>query len=123
MGATQQSGIVPVVIAPTRPNVDAIFEMVFGNQQHALDREVIGPEGCLAGIEVSTIANLVRVIAFSHKVEGFVAAVAVACAMAEESTHPKVGALDSIDRTADPSRIRRRKRNNDLFIINVTTFP
>ncbi len=43
--------------------------------------------------------------------------------MLEQGTHPLIRALDSIDRAADPSRIRRGKWNSDLFIFDVTTVP
>jgi hypothetical protein len=32
MDIAQQSGIVPVVVAAARPNLNTIFEMVFGDQ-------------------------------------------------------------------------------------------
>lgn len=120
MNMAQQSGIFPVVVASTRPDLNSISQMVFGNQQHRLDREVVRSEACFAVIEVSAVSDFVDLVTCPDNLESFITAVAVASPMLYQGAHPVVRARDSIDRTADPSRIYRRKRNNDFFIFGVT---
>jgi hypothetical protein len=81
MNVAQQSGIVPVVVASTRPNLNAIFEMVFGDQQHTLDREVIGPEACLAVVAVPAMLDFAYLLECPNDLKSFIAAVAVASPM------------------------------------------
>ena len=43
--------------------------------------------------------------------------------MLEQGAHSEVHALNCIDGIADPSRIRRRKWNNDFFVLGMTAVP
>ena len=81
MNMAQQSGIVPMVIASIRPDLNSISQIVFGNQQHTLDREVIRSEACFAAIEVSAVSDFVALVTCPDNLESFITAVAVASPM------------------------------------------
>jgi hypothetical protein len=55
--------------------------MVFGNQQHTLDREVIRSEACFVAIEVSAVSDFVALVTCPDNLESFITAVAVASPM------------------------------------------
>jgi hypothetical protein len=81
LDVAQQLGIVPVVVASTRPNLNAIIEMVFGDQQHTLDRKVLGPEACLAITAVPAILDIAYLLECPNDLKSFIAAVAIASPM------------------------------------------
>ena len=81
LDVAQQSGIVPVVVASIRPDLNSISQMVFGNQQHTLDCEVIRSEACFAVIEVSAVSDFVDHVTCPDNLESFIPAVAVASPM------------------------------------------
>jgi hypothetical protein len=61
--------------------LNAIFEMMFGDQQHTLDREVIGPEACLAVVAVSAMLDFAYLLGCPNYPKSFIAAVTVASPM------------------------------------------
>jgi hypothetical protein len=64
---------------PTRPEFD--LSVVFGNQQHTLDREVIRSEARFAASEVSAFSDFVALVTCPDNLESFITAVAVASSM------------------------------------------
>src|SRR5580692_7946444 len=123
MDIAKKPCIVPMEIAPTGPDLNAVLKMMFCNQEHALNRKVVGPKASLAGIGVSAIADSIDLAANASEPEGFITAVTVAGPVLEQGSHPEVRPVDSIDRAADPSRIDRGKRDDDVIIPDVTAVP
>ncbi|MBV8629987.1 MAG: hypothetical protein JOZ83_03625 [Silvibacterium sp.] len=118
MQIAKSTGIVPVPVGSAGGNFKAVPEVMFCDEQYALDGKIVGAESSFAVIESLPLG--VRRFQNALEDERLIAAVAIAGPAAKlHANEPR--AHDGIGGASDPGRAFRRKGNRNSFVLRMPT--